>query len=228
MRSLRLAAAGICLLASTVFASLASASPTAPQNGTDYITLAQPQPTQTAGKQVEVVEFFMYHCPVCNALEPMLEDWVKQEGGRIKLRRIHIPFRGANDPEAHLFLTLEALGKPDAIHATIFHLVHVQHVNLHEDGAILDWMAKNGKTIGVDPAQFQAAWQSFGVQTRLRQLGKVVANYQVESAPTLVIDGRYLTSPATLAGHMDLPREQLFRATLQAADGLVSKAAQAK
>lgn len=228
MLSLRLAAAGLCLLASAFAAPLASASPAAPQNGVDYITLAQPQPTQSAGKQVEVVEFFMYHCPVCNALEPMLEDWARKEGGRIKLRRIHIPFRGADDAEAHLFLTLEALGQPDAVHAKIFGLVHVQHVNLHEDGAILDWMAKNGKGIGVDPGKFRDAWQSFGVQTRLRQLGKVVASYQVDSAPTLVVDGRYLTSPGTLAAHMDVPRAQLFQATLQVADQLVGKAAQSK
>jgi thiol:disulfide interchange protein DsbA len=89
-------------------------------------------------------------------------------------------------------------------------------------------MAKKGKTIGVEPATFQEAWHSFGVQTRLRQLGKVVANYRVDSAPTLVIDGRYLTSPGTLAQHLALPREQLFRATLQVADGLVTKAAQGK
>jgi len=223
MRSLRFAAAALTLLASTAFAS-----PGVPQPGVDYIPLTQAQPTQAVGKQVEVIEFFMYHCPVCNALEPMLDDWVRKEGGRIKLRRIHIPFRGPLDAEAHLFLTLEALGKPDDTHTQIFKLVHGQHVNLHEDGPILDWMAKNGKTIGVDPVKFQEAWNSFGVQTRLRQLGKIVAAYQVESAPTLVIDGRYLTSPGTLAQHMEVPREQLFEATLEVADKLVTRAAQGK
>jgi thiol:disulfide interchange protein DsbA len=229
MRFLRLAAAALCLLAGTAAVSPASASPAVPQNGVDYITLAQAQATQAAGKQVEVIEFFMYHCPVCNALEPQLEAWVKQEGDRIHLRRIHIPFRGANDAEAHLFLTLEALGLPDAIHGKIFNAVHVQHANLHEDGAILDWMTKNGKTIGVDPAQFQAAWNSFGVQTRLHQAGKVMERYQVSSAPTLVIDGRYQTSPGTVGEHFNPPdRNDLFKATLEVADKLVTKAGSAK
>jgi hypothetical protein len=48
------------------------------------------------------------------------------------------------------------------------------------------------------------------------------------SAPTLVVDGRYLTSPGTLAQHMDAPREQLFQATLEVADKLGSRAAQGK
>ncbi|WP_036165195.1 thiol:disulfide interchange protein DsbA/DsbL [Massilia sp. 9096] len=229
LHSLRFAAAGLCLLAGSAVFHTTSASPSNPANGIDYITLAQPQATQAAGKKVEVIEFFMYHCPVCNALEPQLEAWAKQEGERIQLRRIHIPLRGASDPEAHLYLALEAMGKPDAIHGQIFDLVHKQHVNLHEDGAILDWMGKNGASIGVDPAKFQEAWNTFGVQTRLRQLGKVMASYQVESAPTLVIDGRYQTSPATVSAHFNPPdRNDLFKATLEVADGLVTKAAQAK
>jgi thiol:disulfide interchange protein DsbA len=229
MRSLRLAAAGLCLLASSAFLQSAFASPSSPANGIDYITLAQPQATQSAGKKVEVIEFFMYHCPVCNALEPQLEAWAKQEGERIHLRRIHIPFRGANDAEAHLFLSLEAMGMPDATHGQIFDLVHKQHINLHEDGAILDWMGKNGKTIGIDPVKFQEAWNSFGVQTRLHQLGKVMAAYQVESAPTLVVDGRYQTSPGTVGEHFNPPdRNDLFKATLEVADKLVTKAAQSK
>ena len=228
MRFLRLAAAAAVAVAAGLLATTAFASPTAPQNGVEYLTLTQPQPTQAEGKQVEVVEFFMYHCPVCNALEPMLEEWVRKEGKRIKLRRIHIPFRGPLDAEAHLFLTLEALGKPDEVHGKIFNAVHVQHVNLHEDGPILAWMAKNGAALGVDPVKFQEAWNSFGVQTRLRQLGKVVAGYQVDSAPTLVIDGRYLTTPAMLQQHVNGPRPEVFKATLEVADQLVSKAAQGK
>jgi len=68
--------------------------------GVDYATLAQPQPVQESGKKVEVIEFFMYHCPVCNALEPAFEEWVRMQGDRITLRRIHYPSTGPADPEA--------------------------------------------------------------------------------------------------------------------------------
>ena len=63
MRSLRFA-----LVAAALVAGFANASPTDPRNGAEYTTLATPQPTQTVGKKVEVVEFFAYHCPACNAL----------------------------------------------------------------------------------------------------------------------------------------------------------------
>jgi thiol:disulfide interchange protein DsbA len=67
------------------------------------------------------------------------------------------------------------------------------------------------------------------VTTRLRQLDKVAANYQVESAPTLIVGGRFLTNPGLLSRQMEgADRADVFKATLQVADKLVDKAAQAK
>jgi thiol:disulfide interchange protein DsbA len=221
MRFLDLAAAGLFLMAST--ATLAS--PTNPQSGVDYVTLAQPQPVQTAGKKVEVIEFFMYHCPVCNALEPGFENWIRQQGDRITVRRVHFPYTGPNDPEARLYLTLEALGKVDQMHAKIFHAVHVERIRLNKDEAIIDWVSKNG----INRAAFLNAWNSFGVTMKLRQLGKIAGNYGIDSAPALVIDGRYMTSPATVGAKFQ-PRDRaaLFEATLQVASALVDKAAQSR
>jgi thiol:disulfide interchange protein DsbA len=223
MRLLRLAAAA-CLLV-TASAAPAFASPANPQNGVDYTTLAQPQPVEAAGKKVEVIEFFMYHCPVCNGLEPGFEEWVKKQGDRIRVRRIHMPFTGPNDPEAHLFLTLEALGKLDEMHAKVFDAVHRQHIRLNKDDAIIDWVSKNG----IDRATFLNAWNSFGVQARMRQLGRLIGAYGVDSVPTLVIDGRFMTSPALANATLKTNNPQeLFKATLQVADALVAKAAASK
>lgn len=222
---MRLPYAAIAGLFLSTAAVIASASPTAPQNGVDYVTLAQPQTPQASGKKVEVIEFFMYHCPVCNGLEPGFEAWVKKEGDRINVRRIHFPSTGPNDPEAHLYLTLEALGRLGDMHEKVFHAVHVERVRLNQDAAIIDWVARNG----IDRATFLAAWNSFGVTTRLRQLGKVVAGYGVDSVPALVVDGRYLVSPSTVHGGLPTnDRNELFKGTLQVADTLVAKAAQAK
>jgi protein dithiol oxidoreductase (disulfide-forming) len=217
-----LRAAGLGLLLS-LSASLASASPAVPQNGVDYATLAQPQSVPANGKKVEVIEFFMYHCPVCNALEPLFEDWIRKEGDRITVRRIHIPSTGPADPEAHLYLTLDALGRLGDMHEKVFKAVHVDHIRLNKDDAIIDWVAQNG----IDRATFTEAWNSFGVTTRLRQLRQVTSNYQVDSAPTLIVGGRFLTNPGLLSSQMQgADREAVFKATLRVADKLVDKAAQ--
>jgi len=220
MRLLRFA-----LLAASFVASAAFASPTDPKDGVEYVTLAQPQPTQATGKKVEVIEFFMYHCPHCNALEPYFEQWVKKQGDKIALRRVHMPSQGASDPAAHLYLTLEALGKLDQMHAKVFKAVHVDRVRLVKDDAIIDWVSKNG----VDRKTFLDAWNSFGVMTKLRRQGQLVEAYKVDGVPTVIIDGKYQTSPAIVAGSMQTSDEaKLFPATLQVMDALVARAAKSK
>jgi thiol:disulfide interchange protein DsbA len=224
MRSLRFALLAASL-AATVVSTSAAASPADPKNGVEYVTLAQPQPTQATGKKVEVIEFFMYHCPHCNALEPQFEQWVKKQGDNIVLKRVHLPFTGPNDPEAHLYLTLEALGKVDEMQTKVFKAVHVDRIRLNEDAKIIDWVSKNG----IDRATFLNAWNSFGVMTKLRRLPQVVDAYKVDGVPTVVIDGKYQTSPATVYNSVKTNNEaQLFQATLQVMDALVAKAAKTK
>jgi thiol:disulfide interchange protein DsbA len=220
MRSLRFA-----LIAASLVAGTAFASPTDPKNGVEYTTLAQPQPTQTVGKKVEVIEFFMYHCPHCNALEPTFEQWVKKQGDNITLKRVHLPFSGPNDPEAHLYLTLEALGKVDQMHAKVFKAVHVDRIRLNQDAAIIDWVSKNG----IDRKTFTDAWNSFGVMTKLRRLPQLVTDYKVDGVPAIVVDGKYQTSPAVVYNSVKTNNEQLlFQSTLQVVDVLVAKAAKTK
>ncbi|MGG7602976.1 thiol:disulfide interchange protein DsbA/DsbL [Massilia sp. BKSP1R2A-1] len=220
MRSLRFA-----LIAATLAASTAFASPTAPVNGADYITLAQPQPVQATGKKVEVIEFFAYHCPACNMLEPSLNQWIKKQGDNIVMRRIHLPFQGPADPEAHLFLTLEAMGKLEEYHPRVFQAVHVQRQRLMKDDAIIEWAAKNG----LDRAKFMEAWNSFGVTSKLRRLQTLSSNYKVTGTPTIIIDGKYVVSPSQVGESNKINGiEPTMQATMQVMDALVKKAAATK
>jgi thiol:disulfide interchange protein DsbA len=224
MRSLRFALLAASLVA-TVVSTPAFASPTDPKSGVEYVTLAQPQPVQATGKKVEVIEFFMYHCPHCNALEPQFEQWVKKQGDNIVLKRIHLTAGGPNDPEAHLYLTLEALGKVDEMHAKVFKAIHVDRIRMKDDATVIDWVSKNG----IDRATFTNAWNSFGVMTKLRRLPQIIDAYKVDGAPTIVVDGKYQTSPATVYNTVKAGNEsQLFQATLQVMDALVAKAAKTK
>jgi thiol:disulfide interchange protein DsbA len=220
MRSLRFA-----LLAAALAASTAFASPTDPKNGVEYVTLAQPQPVQATGKKVEVIEFFMYHCPHCNALEPQLEQWVKKQGANIQFKRVHLPFSGANDPEAHLYLTLDAMGKAEEFQPKVFKAWHVDHLRLNTDAAIIDWVSKNG----IDRNKFLDVWNSFGVITKLHRLPQIATDYKVEGVPTIIIDGKYQTAPSIVYNSVKTSSEPvLFQATLQVMDALVAKAAKSK
>ncbi len=220
MRLLTLALAAASLIASTAFAS-----PTAPKNGVEYQTLAAPQPVQAAGKKVEVIEFFMYHCPHCNGLEPLIAEWVKKAGDKVAFRRVHIPYSGPNDPEAHLYLTLEAMGNLNVMHDKVFHAWHVEHLRLNKDDVIIDWVAKNG----VDKAKFIEFYNSFGVLTKLKRLQQITATYKIESAPMFVIDGRFVTSPSIIDGGTHKFDEVAGqKATIEVIDALVTQVMKSK
>jgi len=225
MRSLRFVPAAALLVAASLVASTASASPTDPKSGVEYVTLSTPQAVQQVGKKVEVVEFFMYHCPHCYSLEPSMQEWVKKQGNNINFRRIHMPATGPNDPEAHLHLTLEAMGKAEEFQSKVFKAMHVDRIRLTSDDAIINWVAKNG----IDRAKFLEVWNSFGVMTKLRRAPQLMGAYQIDGVPTVVIDGKYQTSPATVNKSVNAPNEQvLFQSTLQVMDALVAKAAKTK
>lgn len=220
MRSLRFA-----LVAAALVAGFAHASPTDPRLGAEYTVLATPQPTQTTGKKVEVVEFFAYHCGACNAFEPTLNAWVKKQGDNIVMRRVPLPFQGASDPEARLFLTLDAMGKLEEYHHRVFRAVHVERKRLMKDDDIIAWATTNG----LDKAKFMEAWNSFGVQTKLKRLPTVAEAYKASSTPTVVIDGKYVVSPSSVhQANKIQDSAQLMTATGQVLDALVAKAAATK
>lgn len=190
MRSLRFAVAAAALFATTT----AMASPDAPKNGAEYTTLATPQTPQVVGKKIEVIEFFAYHCPACNLMEPYVADFVKKQANNVNFKRVPLPFAGPADPEAHLYLTLEAMGKSEEYSPKVFRAFHVEGKRLVSDQIILDWVGQSG----LDKAKFTEYWNSFGVLTKLRRLPQLVSAYKVNSTPTFVVDGRFVTSPGSV------------------------------
>ena len=215
MRLLKIAVVVAGLCAATAFAS-----PAAPRNGAEYLTLKTPQAVQAQGKKVEVIEFFMYHCPACYALEPAMLDWVKKQGDNISFRRIHLPLTGEKDPEAHLFLTLEAMKLEAQLHAKVLQTWHVERKRLQSDDANIEWAVKNG----IDKEKFLAVYNSFAINNRLKNAGRVASAYEVNSTPTIIVNGRYLTNPSMVdAANPGIPRQQLTAATLQVLDALVAQ-----
>ncbi|HSY29585.1 MAG TPA: thiol:disulfide interchange protein DsbA/DsbL, partial [Burkholderiaceae bacterium] len=77
-----------------------------------------------------------------------------------------------------------------------------------------------------DRAKFVSAFDSFGVQAKVKRAAQLIAIYNVDAVPTVAIDGRFETSPSIagskLANH---PEEELFGTTLTVMDWLVAKAA---
>ena len=178
------------------FAALSSAhAQGGPVEGTHYVRLSQPLPVPAGGK-IEVLEFFWYGCPHCNAFEPALEAWQKKLPADVAFRRVPVAF--SKEPfvaHQHIFYALEAMGQFEAMHRKVFGAIHVEHQRLDKLPDIVAFMAKNG----VDGAKFEETFNSFSVQTKARQAKQLAEAYRIDGVPALGIQGRFYTS-GTLAG----------------------------
>ncbi len=167
--------------------------------GTHYVRLGQPLPVTAPAGKVDVVEFFWYGCPHCNAFEPMLEAWVKKLPEFASFRRVPVQFR--EEPfgtHQRIYFALEAMGQLDAMHRKVFHAIHNERMKLDKPAEIQAFMTKNG----VDGAKFVEVMNSFGVQTKARQAKQLAESYRIDGVPALGIQGRFYTS-GSLAGGQD-------------------------
>jgi thiol:disulfide interchange protein DsbA len=176
----------------------ASAQAAKPQAGKDYMVLDKRVPMDVAAGKIEVIEFFWYGCPHCNAFEPALEAWIKAAPKDVSIKRVPVAFRADFAPQQRLFYTLEALNKVDELHRKVFQAVHVERQALNKDEAIIEWAVKQG----LDKAKFTEAFNSFSVASKLRRAGQLQDAFRVEGVPALGVAGRYYTD-GSLAGSME-------------------------
>lgn len=162
----------------------------APVEGKDFQRVASPVAVPEG--KVDVVEFFGYWCPHCNAFEPVLDAWAKKLPAQVSFRRIPIAFSPAQESYQRLYYAIEALGLVDSLHRKVFTAIHAERKRFDKDSDVLDW----AKTVGADGAKIVDAMKSFSVATKLRQSKTLADGYRIEGVPTLGIQGRFMTSPS--------------------------------
>jgi thiol:disulfide interchange protein DsbA len=168
------------------------------EEGKDFRTLDKKVAVEAPAGKIEVVEFFWYSCPHCNAFEPKLNAWLKKLPPDVSFRRVPVAFRDDFVPQQRLYYTLEAMGKVDELHDKVFDAIHQQHQPTDREDRILAFAEKNG----LDRAKFQELYNSFGVATKARKAKQLQDDYEVDGVPALGVAGRYYTD-GTLAGGMD-------------------------
>ena len=169
------------------------------QEGKDYRRLEKPQPVDT-GKKIEVIEFFSFSCPHCKDLEPILTPWVKKLPADVQFRRIPVQFQPAWIGTSKVWYTLEALNEERLVPA-VFTAIHGQNVRLDQDKAFFDWSA----TQGLDRKKVEDMYNSFSVNGKVARAKSLVQNYNVQSVPAFVVDGKYTTETGQQKRHEDTP-----------------------
>ena len=193
-------AGAACALASmTLGLSLpALAQVKKPEDGVEYLTLDKRVAVEAPPDKIEVIEFFWYSCPHCNAFEPRLEAWIKKLPADVVMRRVPVGFRDDFAPQQRLFYTLEAMGKLDELHGKVFQAIHVDHQLLNKEELILAWAQKQG----LDQAKFKDLYNSFTVSSKQRRAVQTQNAFKVQGVPAIGVAGRFYTD-GDLARNMD-------------------------
>ncbi|MEW6704462.1 MAG: thiol:disulfide interchange protein DsbA/DsbL [Pseudomonadota bacterium] len=166
-----------------------------PTEGQHYVKLNQPVPVPSNGK-IDIVEFFWYGCPHCNALEPHLEAWIKQLPPDVNFRRAHVAFAALHETHSRIHYALDTMGLLEQMHRKVFAAIHVQRKRLDKEADIEAFMTEHG----VDGKKFIEVFKSFAVQTKVRQAKQLSDAYKIDSVPTLGVHGRYWTNVGMAGG----------------------------
>ena len=195
LRALVVVAAGFG--ASQAFGQQAAA--TGPfEAGKHYTALSPAQPTSTDAGKVEVTEIFMFGCPGCFSFEPHIQRWLGDKPDYVNFVRIPAPWNPIATLHARAYYAAEALGKTEEIDGPFFNEIHVNRNMLDSEAKIAALFAKHG----VDEATFKSTFNSFAVNTKLKRAEELIRRYRVQSTPTVVVNGKYLTT-GSQAGSYD-------------------------
>ena len=175
---------------------IAAAQDGTPVTAADYRKVGTPLPVAAPAGTVDVVEFFSYACPHCFELEPTLEAWLQRKPPEIRFRRSPVPFMFNHENFQRLYFALDALGQADAMQKKVFDAVHVEHQRLDKPDDITAFVAKSG----IDARKFMAAFGAFGTGVKASQASALYGSSGADGVPTLMVQGRFLTSPAIARG----------------------------
>jgi protein dithiol oxidoreductase (disulfide-forming) len=193
----------LAAVASTMAAatsSAAAATTTAPtlwQEGVNYTRFVPAQPTSVPAGQVEVLEFFWYGCPHCNAIDPLVESWKKTKPAYVTFSRVPVMWSEGHRSTARLYYTLESMGKLDQLHAEVFKEIHVNNDFLiasdpNDTAGAEKLQTTFVKKFGISEDAFKKAYHSFAVETSLQRADQLVQRYRIEGVPTFIVNGKYV------------------------------------
>jgi thiol:disulfide interchange protein DsbA len=114
---------------------------------------------------------------------------------------VPVMFQQRWTPLAKIYYTLEALGVESKLSPDVFKAIHGQNVALWDDEKFYDWAA----TKGIDRNKAKEVFTSFAVDGKMKRALQLAQQYNVQSVPTVVVDGKFVTSSDRVGTHAQLP-----------------------
>ena len=164
-----------------------------------YTTLAQPQPTDDPAR-IEVRELFAYFCPHCYHLEEDITAWRERQDADVLFVRMPAVFDARWEPQARAWFVIDALELGEDVHKALFAAIHDDKKPMATREQLAAFFAEHG----LDADGFAAAYDSPGVEFKLRQARDITRAVRINGVPSVVVNGKYVTSVSDAGGEAAL------------------------
>ena len=155
---------------------------------------------QTESDQIIIYEFFWYGCPHCFNLEPTMDRIEADLDKDAKVVKVPVALRDSWLPHAKLYYSLTQMDMIDNIHNLIFEEIHIENNRLDNEDVMAQFLGKNG----IDTKDFIEKYNSYGTEARIKKASNLARKYQINSVPTIVVNGKYLTSGSFVSSYDEL------------------------
>ncbi len=172
------------------------------EEGKHYVEIFPEMQTDSAAGKVEVVELMWLGCPHCYSLEPLMLKYKENHPDFVEFKQVPAMLNPSWAADANTFYIAEILdptGEKDLI-TRIFQSIHDQKRRLRNPDAVTRFFVQQG----FSEEQVNSAKSSMAFQAKVRRAQEIGAASQAQSVPTVIINGKYRTSPYMAGGNEQL------------------------
>lgn len=156
-----------------------------------------PDAQQVKTEKPQVIEFFSLACIHCYRMYPLVNDFIQQHPN-VEVQKVHVGMNNTWKKFQRLYYSLLVLDNDKLIDAA-FKATFEEKKNLADEEQLKAWLTANN----VDIKSFTDIFHSFGVDTKIRVADQLAEQYNIQSTPIFIVNGKYETSPSLANGYQE-------------------------
>lgn len=175
----------------------------------EHYFLINPAQKMNPLNKLEVTEAFSYGCPACNQFYPLMEKLIASLPAGTKVEYLPASFMPAESWPLfqRAYCTAQTLGVVEKTHGEMFHAIwgpgelatfDFATRTLKDSQPRIENVAKfYNRVAHVDTQKFLDTARSSGVDACMQRSDRMMEVYQVDSTPTIIVNGKYRATPTS-------------------------------
>lgn len=170
--------------------------------GVHYVEIFPEMNTDASPGKVEVVELMWLGCPHCYELEPTIEEYKKNQPEYVEFKQVPATLNPVWAADAETFYIAQILDPQNKkqLVTKLFHAIHEQRRRLNKPEAAKRFLLEQG----FSEEQFNNAKNSLAFRQKISRAGEISQGSQATSVPSIIVNGKYRTSPYMAGGEQQL------------------------